>query len=236
MKKVRTSLITTVSILCLFFCVSAVGTSTAYANSVITKIQDTYKKIDSFHANFTQELYHRESEYTQKTSGTFSYEKAPLIRWETNTPQKEILIVNKEAIWNYIPKEEIVYKYSPKLLDDSSNIIAVLTGGVPLNRDFDVELMPDVREGAVTLKHLKLYPHQPTMDLTEAAIWVDSRTNYILAAKITDFYNNYNYVKFSNFKINVKFNPTSFAFTPPKGVDVETVSETPDFKSKELSR
>lgn len=204
------------------FCFGMAGRGAHAAQTtpaIVNKIQDAYKQIDSFEAEFEQTLTHRESGSTEKRKGKLQFQKPLLIRWQTQKPHEETLIVNAKEIWDYLPDEEIAYRYAPQLVQDSRSIIQVLTGQAKLNQDFDVK--PAGKTGANGLRKLMLFPHDPTPQMVEAAIWVDPATGAIQRASVTDFYGNVNDVAFSSFKPGARIAASQFSFKPPKGIEVE---------------
>ncbi len=213
-------------IVSLCFLVVCLNVPQAFAQDFIAAMQNTYSNMTSFEADFSQELYHRESQHTQYRSGDFYFQKEMFIRWETTEPDEELFIVNPQAVWNYIPDEEIAYKYSADLAVQSHNILSVITGNTPIDRDFEVEVQADVTENGERLHFIKIYPFEPTIDLTEAHVWINAETNYITAAKVYDFYGNTNYIRFNNYRINPSMDTAIFSFTPPAGIDVEDHSNT----------
>ncbi len=219
------------------FAFSALSSSTAFANTdrLLNDIQEKYAELNNFRAEFNQELYHRESQHNQEKSGVFFFKKPMLIRFESIEPDSEILIVNNEAIWNYIPYEELAYKYSRQLLDNTNNILSVLTGKTSFDDEFDVEQLEDKKQGGKIFHVLKLYPLEPTLDLTEADLVVDSRTKLIYSAKIYDFYGNTNYVTFSNYEIDTTIEKDTFEFIPPKGIDIEDHTSAESLQIEGLS-
>lgn len=201
--------------ICLFFfsCSPAFGASDA----IVGKLQQFYGNLDAFGANFTQILEHKESGSKETRQGKLSFKKPLLIRWQTAKPHEETLIVNSKEIWDYLPDEEIAYRYSPALAQDSRSIIQVLTGQAALSRDFDVK-----HAGAEKgLEKLTLYPHEPSTQMIEAAIWVNPSSGQIQRARIIDFYGNANDVSLDSFRGGAKFAESEFKFSPPKGVEVE---------------
>lgn len=184
---------------------------------LIDLIQNRYEQTQAFDSTFEQTLTHKESGAQEKRQGKLLFQKPLRIRWETRKPHEETLVVTDKEIWDYLPDEEIAYRYSPELIKDSRNIIQVVTGQAALNRDFDVK--NDGRENG--LVKLLLYPREPSPQLVEAAIWVDPDTGFIRRARIIDFYGNGNEVKFGKFAPRESISPSQFAFTPPKGIEVE---------------
>lgn len=195
------------------------GTSQAFAAdaTLADKLRQYYQRLDSFSADFTQVLSHKESGSSEKRNGKLSFKKPLLIRWQTAKPHEETLVVTDREIWDYLPDEELAYRYSPALAQDSRGIIKVLTGQATLTQDFDVK-PGGVEKG---LEKLILYPHEPTTQMVEATLWVDPASGQIRRARIMDFYGNANDVTLANFKPDARFPNSEFKFSPPKGTEVE---------------
>ncbi len=189
----------------------------ADAQSVTNEMRAVYEHMKSFRASFTQELLHKESNSIQKRNGSLAFRKPLLVRWETFTPNAELLIINEKEIWDFIPDEEIAYRYSLDLVQDSRTLIKVITGQARLDQDFKV------REDGVESNVMKLrcFPKEPAMQMVEAVIWVDLKTKLIRKASIIDFYGNTNTVRFNDFKPDADIKDRAFSFTPPKNVEVE---------------
>lgn len=192
-----------------------------YADDLSTRIQNAYGKINSFEADFTQTLTHKESGSVEKRNGTIQFQKPLRIRWETKKPNAETLVINSREIWDYIPEEQIAYRYNPVLVQDSRSIIQVITGQARLEKDFNIKRHP----GENGLVKLELLPKDPTTDMVEAAIWVDPASGIIQRASVTDFYGNINDIAFNSFKPGARIQDKRFSFSPPKGVDVEDLMD-----------
>lgn len=179
-------------------------------------LQKNYERMQSFKAAFTQKLLHKESGSVEERKGTLLFKKPLQVRWETAAPHQELLIITDKEIWDYLPDEEVVYRYSPELVQDSRSLIQVITGQARLDEDFSVKAM-----GAENnLQKLQLYPKEPTPQMVEATIWVDAK-KLIRKAVIVDFYGNTNEVTFTELVPDASLPTGTFAFTPPKGVEVE---------------
>jgi hypothetical protein len=62
------------------------------------RIQKKYASISSFTAGFTQAIRNAASGDTENRSGTIAFKKPTLVRWETVKPEKELLVVGKDAV------------------------------------------------------------------------------------------------------------------------------------------
>lgn len=203
--------------------VSAQAAVSADIAPVVEKLQKTYGAMKGFKATFTQALTHQESGTTESRKGTLLYLKPLLVRWETDAPTPELLLVGEKEIWNHLPDEELAYKYSLELAKDSRSVIMVVTGQSPLDKDFDVERMVESEENPADkgLVHLLLYPKDPAPQMTEAQLWVDPQTGLIKRALVMDFYGNTNQITFDTLAPDAPLAPSAFIFTPPNGTEVE---------------
>lgn len=171
----------------------------------------------TFRAMFTQRLLHQESGSEEIRKGTLLFQKPLNIRWETEKPYPELLVVNKDAVWDYLPDEELAYCYSPDVVKDSRSVIQVVTGQTRLDKDFTVQSEKD--DGGLAV--LRLYPKDPTPQLVEAILWIDKESKLISRVQIMDFYGNTNEVHFTTLTPDVPLQMSVFSFTPPKGILVE---------------
>ena len=191
--------------------------ATAQASDIANTIQARYEKLRTFSATFEQTLTHKESGSTEKRQGNLLFQKPLLIRWQTDKPHEETLVVTNKEIWDYLADEEIAYRYPLELVRDSRTIIQVITGQAALTKDFDVK--EDGQENGLAKLHL--YPKEAAPQMVEALLWVEPTTGYIRRASIIDFYGNSNDVRFTQFKPDTSLKASDFTFTAPKGVEVE---------------
>lgn len=203
--------------------------TTALAADLVSDLKQRYDTLQSFSAEFEQKLTHKESGSVETRYGTLYFKKPLLIRWETKKPIQETLVVTDKEIWDYIPEEEIVYRYPQDLVQDSRSIIQVLTGQAALSKDFDIKV-----EGTENgMRKVRLYPKDPTPQMVEALIWVDAQT-FIRRVDLVDFYGNHNDVSFTKFIPDVMLGKATFQFMPPKGVDVEDRTDKAKLQEREL--
>lgn len=191
--------------------------SAAQAADIASTIQTRYEKLRTFSATFEQTLTHKESGSVEKRQGNLLFQKPLLIRWQTDKPHEETLVVTHKEIWDYLADEEIAYRYPLELVRDSRTIIQVITGQAALTKDFDVKEAGQENG----LAKLHLYPKEPAPQMVEALLWVEPSTGYIRRASIIDFYGNSNDVRFTQFKPDTSLKESDFTFTAPKGVEVE---------------
>ncbi len=190
------------------------------AASLSGEIQKTYGAMHSFSATFTQRLLHQESGAEEIRQGRLFFQKPLRIRWETQNPNSELLVISETEVWDYLPDEEIAYKYSPEIIQDSRSVLQVITGQTQLEKDFSIEPEKDENEMAV----LRLYPREPSTQMVEAVIWVDKGSHLIKKAQVMDFYGNSNEVTLNSVTTNPSIPAHIFQFTQPQGISIEDLS------------
>ncbi len=208
-----------ITILALVFSIFSFVAAHAGENisQLLGRIEAKTYSYTSLRADFTQTLLHKQSGTAENRSGTISLLKPKLLRWETLTPAKELVVITDSIIWSYLADEEVAYKYPLELLDDSSTILRFVTGQAHLNAEFEAEF--EGRQGGFVT--LRLYPLKPQQTLVEAVIVVEEQSGILQQVNIIDFYGNENKITFSNMEFNVPLEKSSFTFDPPEGTDIE---------------
>jgi len=188
----------------------------ARAEDIATRIQRQYENLNSFSADFKQSLTNAASGEMQMRAGSFHFRQPQSIRWETRTPEPELLVIGEDAVWNYFPEEETAYKYPVEQILGSKTVLRFLSGKANLKEDFYITETPTQEGGA----KLTLTPKNPEPTMVEAAIWVKQDTAMITKVLVVDFYANQNQVELDNVVLNPDLSDGMFRFEAPQGVDV----------------
>ncbi|MBC18473.1 MAG: outer membrane lipoprotein carrier protein LolA [Desulfovibrio sp.] len=211
------------------------ATSPSWASEVDTEampnlIQEKYENMDSFQADFVQELTNIASGEVDVRKGKIWFKQPSRVRWETSEPEKELLIVGPDFAWDYIEEDELAIKYSVESLLNSKTILRFISGQANLKEDFFVKTE---WEGAEAVREkwgkgnviLQLNPKEPEPGMVLAFIGVEPDTGLLRQVMIVDFYGNGNEVRLSGIELDVALDEDIFQFSPPEGVIVEDNSQ-----------
>ncbi|BBD07696.1 LolA family protein [Desulfovibrio ferrophilus] len=201
-------------ILTILICVPA-----AWASDVATltaSMQARYESLDSFSASFNQVLFNASSSETQQRAGNIAYRQPGLVRWETTTPEPELLVVGKDEVWSHFPHEDAAYKYTVEQVLSSKTVLRFISGKANLRDDFWVTSLG--REDG--LDKLELIPKEPEPEMVQAYLWLTPEYALLQKVQILDFFGNENTVILKGIVMNPELQDSAFSFTPPPGTDV----------------
>lgn len=189
---------------------------TAQASELTDAIQKRYETVQHFQADFQQELTNAASGSVEKRSGKIWFKQPSLVRWDTTKPEKEILVVGQNVVWNYVEADKAALKYRSNQVFKSKTMIRFLSGKANLNEDFKVTEQ-GVEDGLIKVR---LLPKEPETTMVMAYIWVDPKTHLMGRVLIVDFFGNGNQVTLLGLNTNKRPDAKLFEFTPPAGVQV----------------
>jgi len=217
-----------VVILAVVLCLTSVANASdaVKVEDVPDLIQKRYENLKTFKAEFVQDLTNVASGEVDTRKGRIWFKQPSQVRWETTSPEKELLVIGQDAAWNYIEDEEVAIKYSVNNILSSKTVLRFISGQANLKEDFvvktDWEGAGDVRERwGKGFTVLQLLPKEPEPGMVLAFIGVEPDTGLLRQVMVVDFYGNGNEVRLSNIEMDVDIKPEQFSFNPPEGIDVE---------------
>ncbi len=189
-------------------------------------IQQRYETLKTFQADFVQELTNVASGEAESREGRIWFRQPSQVRWETITPEKQLLVVGPDYAWDYIEDEQLVLKYNVASLLDSKTILRFISGQANIKEDFIVKSewqgADDVRaRWGKGFTVLQLVPKEAEPGMVLAYIGVEPDTGLLRQVMIVDFYGNGNELRLSNVKLDVDLAADMFTFVPPEGTQVE---------------
>jgi outer membrane lipoprotein carrier protein len=192
------------------------GVWCAQASDLSDQIQKRYDTLQSFQGFFLQKLTNASSREVQERLGSITFKRPRFIRWETTSPENELLIIGQDTVWEYFPEEETVYRYSVEQVLSSKTMIRFLSGEANLKDDFIVEDLGTDGE----FRHLRIIPREPEPNLVEGELWVRPGQDMLEKIKLVDFFGNINELELTGLQLDVEVDAKEFTLDPPKGTEV----------------
>ena len=207
-------------ILCLLTLMLGCYTGSALAaTSAAQQLSFVLKQYSSYSADFSQLTFDAQHRLTQRSHGNMQLKKPGLFRWETVSPNHQIVINDGKWLWVYDVDLAQVTKKSaaPKGQVDPARLLA---GGVAdLNAHFKVSLVVASNQR----KTFSLTPLQQKSGFTR----IDITFNHyqLTQLEMLNDLGQTSVFNFSKIQLNPKLKPTYFEFKPPAGVDVLNADE-----------
>jgi outer membrane lipoprotein carrier protein len=185
-------------------------------DETVKRLQSRYDSTTDFTADFNQAVEVPSLGKTLKSTGRVFFKRPGRMRWEFQTPEKQMIVADGTTLWLYQPDHHQVLKTPFRAAFQSATPVSFLFGVGELSKDFNPSLLKSERKGVV---RLKLVPKQDS-EIGTLVLDVDSTTYDIVAAEVTDPLGNVTRLAFSNMKRGVGLADSQFAFAAPPGTDV----------------
>lgn len=167
----------------------------------------------SAQGSFTQRVVSRTRTQSSATSGDFVFARPGRFRWTYSKPYEQVLIADGEKLSIY---DKDLNQVTVRKLGDAlgSTPAAILFGSNALDRDFVLKDV-GVRDGIAWLE-----ASPKARDTAFETIAIGFRNGELAAMELRDALGQVTMLEFGNVVRNPKVDASTFAFTPPKGVDV----------------
>ncbi len=190
------------------------------ADQILSKVQERYRGITNFAAEFLQSSYLSALEVSEASSGSLIFSKPGKMRWEYRTPDKQLFITDGDSLWLYQEEDNqvLIDKFSKAFVSDLP--VSFLVGLGDLKKDFESAKICENPDGYV----LELTP-KGKGDTKEEGLerlkLLASTTNYLIkGASVIDLSGNVTSFLFRAIDTEKKLKGEEFALAFPKGVDV----------------
>jgi len=187
-------------------------------SALIRKVQSSYQTIDTISGGFVQRsTLAGFGDFEEQSEGRVFFKKPGKMRWEYQSPEEELFLLNDNTFWHYQPRDNQV------LIDELGEIlvsdlpIAFLLGVGNLEQEFNLTGACRTAEGLLLRLVPKLKIKQG--DLKEFSLLVDAGKNTPLGAKIINFGGNQNAIFLTNVQLGRPISDEQFEAKFPDGTD-----------------
>ncbi|HUJ41110.1 MAG TPA: outer membrane lipoprotein chaperone LolA [Candidatus Acidoferrales bacterium] len=195
------------------------GGSEKAVERIVRSLEARYRGAESFRAVFLE----RRSEgrgSMQLESGTLYIHRPGWMRWEYESPERKLFLVDGKFAWFYVPADHTVTKAPIRQSDDDRIPLLLLAGKTNLHRVCQRIEFADVHVEAAGDVALRCLPARGAeQEYKEALFEVDADSHLVrlLIREAGDIETEFH---FGNWQENLPLDRSLFQFTPPKGTAV----------------
>lgn len=184
------------------------------ANDARATLDRFTSELSGLYGQFTQTVYDGNGRVRESSSGQVALSAPRLFRWEYETPYPQLIIADGTRVWVYDPDLEQV-TVRPQGEEEQNSPLSALIDPDMLDRDFVIQEAGS-RDG---LQWLDVAPRQASeAGFQSASLGFDA--GGLVTMDVVDALGQRTVIGFSDWDRNPAFDPETFAFTPPEGVDV----------------
>jgi outer membrane lipoprotein carrier protein len=186
-------------------------------------VQRSYARAGDFSARFAQTYTYAALGRARESTGRVMVKKPGLLRWEYETPDKKLLVVDGKAFWQWVPDDNQVMVNRHFQGGELSSAFTFLWGKGDLTREFtprEIPLPEALAKVEGAQRALELLPKKPSAQIQRVVFAVDG-SGTVRASLVTDAQGNDNRLIFSEAKTDSALPDALFHFEVPKGANVQ---------------
>ncbi len=198
-------------------------------------LEARYHNARTLQADFL-ERYSQGGQGVQLESGTVYFSRPGRMRWEYESPESKLFLVDGKSVWFYVPADRTASRAKLKESADWRTPLALLAGKVNLSRICNrIELLdpgtaqPQFKPSELGNRILSCVSHGEASgasaeSLREALLEVDGQARLVrvLIRESGDIETEF---RFGNWQENIPIPETKFHFEPPPGVAIVDEAE-----------
>lgn len=193
------------------------GTVAPEVKGLVERMQAFYEKTEDFKSAFKQDYKYKTFRRTQTSTGTVTYKKPGLMRWEYEKPSERTFVLAGNKVYAYDPGAQSLTVGSV----DTSKLSASVTFLFGQGRLADEFNITQGKCAECKGTQLVLDPAQPDPRFRQVRLEVDPNTAQVLKSTVVDPDGSENTIAFLELKTNVGIAKDSFRLDPPAGTRID---------------
>ncbi len=186
---------------------------TATADEVVERLNRALNSLDNLQAAFKQTVLDDAKQVVQQSMGEVSIQRPGKFAWIYQQPYEQQIIADGDEIWVFdVDLDQVTVK--PMASGLSTAPIMLLMQKQSVEHEFEVNAVGQRKY----LYWIELLPKQEDMEFSRVYIGLEDET--IKAMELRDNFGQSTQIVFENLRTGVVFDPKTFEFEPPPGVDV----------------
>lgn len=190
-------------------------------DEILARIEQRYTA-PGFTADFIQESTLKMMQITDHASGSASFQRPGMMRWEYETPERQLIITDGQKLWIYKPDDkQVMIGKAVSLFADGSGA-GFLSNITLLREKFSIESVPATDDRHIVLK---LIPKSAAVDLSFVYITVDKRSYDVIQINSYNAYGDETRIKLLDIRFDSKRDDEKFRFQIPDDVEILYLDE-----------
>ena len=190
-------------------------------DEIITRVEKHYSGT-GFSAQFTQMSTIKAMDITDTASGKAIFKRPGKMRWEYETPERQIIITDGNTLWIFRPDDnQVMIGKAPSFFKGGKGF-SFLSDMKEIRQKFDIRLEKNAPEGFFVLT---LFPKEKTYDVVKIQLIISKKVFDIVEIKTYNSYGDETWFGFSNIQFKQKIDDSLFHFNIPKDAEVLHLDE-----------
>jgi outer membrane lipoprotein carrier protein len=199
-------------LLSLLACASLL-TSPAFGGPLEDRLNKALTTLDSLKADFKQTVLDDRNSVVQHSRGTVSIQRPGKFAWIYNDPYQQKIISDGNELWVYdVDLDQVTVKPVDQGLATAPIMVLMKKGGI--DQEFNISEIAQHK----LLYWVELEPKKQDMEYARIQLGLNGES--IEAMQLVDTFGQKTQIVFENLRRDVVFDPATFKFVPPEGVDV----------------
>ena len=203
---------------------SAPDASRLSLDEVIKKVEEHYS-VSGFTAHFFQTSSIKAMEITDNASGRAFFKRSGKMRWEYETPERQMIITDGKTLWVFRPEDnQVMIGNAPSFFKGGKGF-SFLSDMEVIRQKFSMVLEKETEEGFFVLK---LLPLEKTYDIVEIYLWVSRKTFNVVRILTYNSYGDETRISFNNIQLKQNLDDSLFNFEISEDMEVLQLDEQGD--------
>lgn len=206
-----------------FLYIAAIGAAPSpEATKLLKAVEQKYAASSGIQMHVTKKLLIPLLEKEKKSEGEIKIKKGGFFKWQTNSPEKNTIILTPEAVWVIdAPMDEmdktIVLKSKKPKKNQSPAVVTFLMGKGGLTKNYKIVSTQTVSQD---LEKYHLKAKLITEAVKELDVVIDKKNKTVSTVSFVDHIGNSTTLEFDKIEMDQKFNKTEFDFKPTSDTEI----------------
>ena len=190
-------------------------------DEVIKKVEKHYS-VSGFTAKFSQTSSIKAMEITDSASGRAFFKRSGKMRWEYETPDRQIIVTDGKTLWVFRPEDnQVMIGKAPSFFEGGKGF-SFLSDMKVIREKFSMTLEKETEDGFFVLK---LLPREKALDIMEIHLWISRNTFDVVKILTYNSYGDETRIVFTNIQLKKELDDSLFSFKISEGMEVLNLDE-----------